>query len=237
MNRKGSDTKNLLERRRFLKILTAGAAIGIPVGWGCSSDSDMVVPDPVIPGNLPLTPAQTEGPFYPVPTIEQQLFNDTDLTRKLPTDELTQGQLIIIEGTVMDRSERPLNNSIVEIWQASTAGLYNHPDDSANDPALDQAFQFWGRAITGEDGAYMFTTVIPGEYDGRSARHIHFRVDSPGFNRLTTQSYFSSFGARNAADVLYNGLTSSEQQLLTVEFEESANQPWRGTFNIVLAEA
>lgn len=237
MKRQQNESRVFLERRRFLKILTMGAALGIPVGWGCSSDSDLIIPDPIVPGGIPLTPAQTEGPFYPVPTIEQQMFNDTDLTRKMPADELAQGQIIVIEGTVMDQRERPLPNSIVEIWQASASGLYNHPQDAANDPTLDAAFQFWGRAITREDGSYGFMTIIPGEYDGRAARHIHFRVDSPGFRRLSTQSYFASFGTRNAADGLYNALNSSEKQLVTVEFAEFDDQPWRGSFDIVLAEA
>ena len=235
MKQKDTQIISILQRRRFLKILGAGAALGIPVGWGCSSDSDLIIPDPN--GSLSLTPAQAEGPFYPVPSIEQQLFNDTDLTRKLPQDEIATGQLIVIEGTVMDQNQRPLNQSIVEIWQASTAGHYNHPNDAANDPALDQAFQFWGRAITGEDGTYQFTTILPGEYTGRSARHIHFRIDAPGYNRLTTQSYFASFGSRNASDSLYNSLSSSERALVTVEFEEFSDQPWSGTFNIVLQEA
>ena len=235
MKQKDTQVLSILQRRRFLKILGAGAALGIPVGWGCSSDSDLIIPDPN--GSLSLTPAQAERPFYPVPSIEQQLFNDTDLTRKLPQDEIASGQLIVIEGTVMDQNQRPLNQSVVEIWQASTAGHYNHPNDAANDPALDQAFQFWGRAITGEEGTYQFTTILPGEYTGRSARHIHFRVDSPGYNRLTTQSYFSSFGSRNASDSLYNSLSSSERALVTVEFEEFNDQPWSGTFNIVLQEA
>lgn len=221
-----------MDRRRFLKILTAGSALAIPIGWACSSDSGIVTPDGVA-----LTPSQTEGPFYPIPSIEQQIFNDTDLTRKLTGDELAQGQLIVLDGTVMDRNEQPLNNSVVEIWQASSAGLYNHPNDNAENPSLDEHFQFWGRAITGEDGTYSFNTIIPGEYDGRSARHIHFRVDSPGYRRLTTQSYFARFGARNSLDGLYSGLSSEGRNLLTVEFSQSTNQPWAGTFNIVLAEA
>ncbi len=223
---------NYYERRRFLKILAAGSALAIPAGWGCSSENGIVAPD-----GLALTPSQTEGPFYPVPSIEQQMFNDTDLTRKLPANALAQGQLIVLDGMVMDRSEQPLKDAVVEIWQASSIGLYNHPDDNAANPSLDQDFQFWGRAITGDDGAYRFNTIIPGEYDGRSARHIHFRVDAPGYRRLTTQSYFANYGERNALDGLYTRLNAEGRNLLTVEFNQPANAPWTGTFNIVLAEA
>ncbi|MBX2820143.1 MAG: hypothetical protein KTR29_10695 [Rhodothermaceae bacterium] len=224
--------KKYLDRRRFLKILTAGSALAIPVGWGCSTDSGIVTPS-----GIALTPSQTEGPFYPTPSIEQQMFNDTDLTRKLPTDVLAQGQLIVLDGVVQDRNEQLLENAVVEIWQASSMGLYNHPNDNANNPSLDQHFQFWGRAITGVDGKYSFSTIVPGEYDGRTARHIHFRVDAPGYRRLTTQSYFANYGARNAMDGLYSSLNSEGRDLLTVEFSQPANEPWAGVFNIVLAEA
>lgn len=232
MKTSNDEIKKYVERRRFLKILAAGSALAIPIGWGCSSNSGIVTPD-----GLALTPSQTEGPFYPVPSIEQQMFNDTDLTRKLPSDALAQGQLILVEGVVMDRNEQPLDSAVVEIWQASSMGLYNHPNDNANNPSLDQDFQFWGRAITGPDGKYSFNSIIPGEYDGRSARHIHFRVDAPGYRRLTTQSYFANYGERNAMDGIYSGLNAEGRNLLTVEFSQPTNAPWAGTFNIVLAEA
>ena len=221
-----------MARRRFLKILAAGSTLAIPAGWGCASDSGIVMPE-----GLSVTPSQTEGPFYPIPTIEQQMFNDTDLTRKLPTDQLAQGQLITLDGTVTDRNQAPLQDAIVEIWQASSMGLYNHPNDNASNPALDPHFQFWGRAITGADGKYSFNTIVPGEYDGRSARHIHFRIDAPGYRRLSTQSYFANYGTRNALDGLYSALSPESRNLLTVEFNQPANEPWMGTFDIVLLEA
>lgn len=221
-----------MHRRRFLGLLTAGAALTLPVGWVCAEDSKLWIPD-----DLPLTPSQTEGPFYPVPSIEQQLFNDTDLTRKLPEDELALGQLVHVNGVVMNQKGTPLKDAVVEIWQASSAGLYNHPDDSAEHPDLDQDFQFWGRFVTGAGGAYSFSTIIPGEYTGRTARHIHFRVDAPGYSRLTTQSYFSQYGDRNMKDGIYKRLNKQGREALTVEFENPRDQAWQGAFNIVLAAA
>lgn len=221
-----------MERRRFLKILGAGATLMIPVGWKCAEGSDLVLPD----DDLPLTPSQAVGPFYPIPSIEQQMFNDTDLTRKLSSDDLANGQLVTLGGVVTDRKGRPLNQSVVEIWQASSDGLYNHPDDHAADPELDHDFQYWGRFITGEHGEYLFSTILPGEYTGRTARHIHFRIDAPGYRRLTTQSYFSNYGERNMRDGLYRSLNRMERNLVTVEFDTSPDQSWKGDFNIVLAE-
>lgn len=232
MKQADPEIQTLMHRRRFLSILSAGATLTLPVGWVCAEESNLWLPD-----DLPLTPSQVEGPFYPIPSIEQQLFNDTDLTRKLPEDELAEGQLVNINGVVMNAKGQPLNDAVVEIWQASSDGLYNHPDDSADDPELDQEFQYWGRFVTGAAGAYAFSTILPGEYTGRTARHIHFRIDAPGYKRLITQSYFSQYSARNMEDMLYRRLDKTGRDLLTVEFDNPADQAWQGTFNIVLGVA
>ncbi len=222
---------SLMRRRRFLKILATGATLALPAHWAYSATSHLWLRD-----DLPLTPQQTEGPYYPIPSIEQQMFNDIDLTRKLPDDELARGQLMVIEGTVMNRQGKPLRDAVVEVWQASAAGLYNHPADHAGDPELDQHFQYWGRSITGENGAYRFETIVPGEYPIRPARHIHFRVDVPGYRRLTTQSYFAMYGERNARDGIYRRLSIAERNQVTVEFQASTDRPWHGVFDMVLAE-
>lgn len=216
-----------IPRKRFLGILAGGFVLS-PLYWTRSQQGLLVRTD------LPLTPPQTEGPFYPIPSIEGQMFNDTDLTRKLPSDELADGDLTILDGVVTDPSGAPIEGTTVEIWQASSKGLYNHPEDSAEHPELDHDFQFWGRFVTGEDGAYSFYTITPGEYEARTARHIHFRVDAPSRRRLTTQSYFSQYAERNARDDLYGALTRDEQRLVTVDFDKPSDGPWRGSFHIVV---
>lgn len=227
---------SLTERRNVLKVLGAGATLALP-GWVLGKGALW------IPEDLPLTPQQTEGPFYPDPTIEQQLFKDTDLSRKLGDHEVANGQLAAVEGTIMDRKGKPLANSVVEIWQACSSGRYNHARDSDNSALLDNNFQFWGRAVTGEDGMYSFTTIIPGKYPGRTARHIHYRVDSEGHRRCSTQCYFSDFGEDNMRDGLYRDLNRQERELVTIEFDKPANvndsdkvKPWKGQFNIVMAK-
>jgi len=203
----------LVQRRSVLKTIAAGATLALP-GWSLANNSLWM------PEDLPLTPQQTEGPFYPEKTIEQQLFNDTDLSRKLGDHEFAAGQKASVEGVVMDRKGKPVPNSVLEIWQACKSGRYNHSLDARNPALLDNNFQFWGRTITGEDGRYSFTTIIPGKYPGRTARHIHFRVDAEGFKRCSTQCYFSEFGEDNMRDGIYRGLDASEQKLVTIEFDK-----------------
>ena len=203
-------------------------------GWSSCQGSSIVIPEE----DLLATPSATEGPFYPTPSIEQQIFNDADLTRKLPTDNLAQGQQIILKGSIKNVAGAPLEGSVVELWQASIEGRYNHPDDAADNPNLDQNFQFWGRVLTGSDGIYEFKTLVPGEYPGRTGRHLHFRVDSPGYRRLSTQSYFAQYSERNALDGLYSRLSSGAKDILTVEFSAPvSNEPIEGNFDMVLVSS
>ena len=213
MKENKSNKFNLVERRDVLRMLGACSFLTLP-NWVLGKNRIWA------PKDLPLTPSQTQGPFYPNPTIEQQLFNDTDLIQKLGDHEFAIGKRVIVEGVITDCAGMPLPNSIVEIWQACASGRYNHQFDDENPGLLDNNFQFWGRAITAKDGKYSFKTVIPGKYPGRTARHIHYRVDSPGFRRLTTQCYFSDYGEDNKQDFLYQDLSSAERDLVTVELDK-----------------
>ncbi|MBX3419329.1 MAG: hypothetical protein KF851_17120 [Pirellulaceae bacterium] len=202
-------------RRHFLRFLTGGLTLALP-GWALARNG-LWMPDE----ELPITPTQIEGPFYPQPSIDQQLFNDTDLVQRAAGHEFAKGEQIIVNGVVKNRKGQPLPGSVVEIWQACATGRYHHPRDENNPALLDNNFQFWGRAITGEDGSYSFKSIIPGMYTGRTARHIHFRIDSPGLKRLTTQCYFSDFGEDNARDGLYRSLQPNERKLVTVELDSA----------------
>ncbi len=232
----------LEQRRKVLQFLAAGATLTLP-GWTMAGSIYKPTED------LAVTPQQTEGPFYPQPTIEQQVFNDTDLRRKLDNHALGQGQQCLVEGAIRDRKGKPLKESVVEIWQACASGRYHHKRDSKNTSLLDNNFQFWGRAITGDDGKYQFKTIVPGKYPGRTARHIHYRVDADGFKRCSTQCYFSDYGADNKIDGLYQRLDKKSREQLTVEFDKPAESAkpnsgtpaessiWKGKFDIVLASA
>lgn len=247
-------------------------------GWALAKNELWMPED-----DLPLTPQQVEGPFYPETTIEQQLYNDTDLRQKLGNHEFAKGQSVVVEGAIKNQKGEPVNEAIVEVWQACSTGRYNHSRDDKNPSLLDNNFQFWGRVITGQDGRYQFLTIVPGKYPGRTARHIHFRIDANGYRRSTTQCYFSEFGEDNLRDGLYRRLDRKGRDLVTVELDKPSDannddassnsnqakskkanaaneqartadkseprqktakskkttieQPWRGTFDIVIAKS
>lgn len=133
-----------------------------------------------------LTPAQTEGPFYPENTEAE---DDTDLTQ----NGRAIGRVIFVEGVVTDTSCRPLAGALVEIWQACASGRYDHSGDP-NPAPLDPNFQYWGRAVTDANGAYKFRTIVPGAYPAAPGwdrpPHIHFKVSKIGYEELITQLYF-----------------------------------------------
>ncbi|MCR9118962.1 MAG: protocatechuate 3,4-dioxygenase [bacterium] len=205
-------------RRGFLAAGATGASM--------LAASSLLGADP-----LAVTPSQTSGPFYPVPGIEKQKFNDTDLTKKLGDDEVGKGEIIRLDGVIRDTAGKPLNDAVVEIWQACTSGKYNHPRDN-NTAELDENFQFWGRMITDESGAYSFLTIKPGKYPGRTP-HIHMFVAAPKQPRLVTQMYFAENEKENARDGIYRSLSPAGKKALTVGFEK-CEEGAKGKLDLIL---
>ena len=84
------------------------------------------------------TPAQTEGPFYPLQLPADQ---DADLLRT-GSSRYERGEPATIAGTLTDLQGRPLAGSVVGIWQCDADGHYHHPGDGGR---ADPAFQGFGR--------------------------------------------------------------------------------------------
>jgi protocatechuate 3,4-dioxygenase beta subunit len=140
---------------------------------------------------IPYTLSEVTGPSFSRDFVDPKAC---DLTRQHSGEPL--GERIIVSGRVLDENARPLPNTLVEIWQANSAGRYHHDVDQ-HDAPLDPNFTGCGQAITNERGEYRFVTIRPGEYPWRNhynawrAAHIHFSVQGPSFAaRLITQMYF-----------------------------------------------
>ena len=164
------------------------------------------------------TPSQTKGPFYPIPDIEKQQHLDFDLTRKDSDSPIALGELIVIEGSVIAHSERPIGGAIVEVWQACETGRYNHPQDK-NDRPMDPNFQYWGRVETGDDAKFRFKTILPGKYPGRTP-HIHFRIVAKDRPELVTQLYFAQHEELNRKDSVYMALNIGQRDAVTTTLEK-----------------
>ena len=109
------------------------------------------------------------GPLKKLVPIQQTLseitgplFNDiklapgeNDLARNADTGKEAMGERIIVVGRVSDEDDKPVPNTLIEIWQANAAGRYHHPVDQHNAP-LDPNFIGAGRCVTNEKGEYRY---------------------------------------------------------------------------------
>ncbi|MBX3588294.1 MAG: intradiol ring-cleavage dioxygenase [Ramlibacter sp.] len=157
------------------------------------------------------TPAQTEGPYYPV-TVPPD--SDPDLLRNGALPAYGAGQPIWLEGTVSDLQGQPVRGAQVEIWQCDEAGHYHHPGDGNR---ADPAFQGFGRVAVGPDGSYRFRTIKPVPYTGRTP-HIHVKVRLARRELLTTQLYVAGEPG-NERDFLWRQLPPQDRAALTRAFQ------------------
>lgn len=171
------------------------------------------------------TPAQTEGPFYPV-VFPKDI--DHDLLRNGALN-YPEGRSVWLEGSVTDLAGRPVVGAQVEIWQCDHAGHYHHPGDGAQ---ADKRFQGFGRFTVGADGRYRFRTLRPAPYTGRTP-HIHVKVRLGERELLTTQVYVAG-DAGNPRDALWRSLNAADRAALTVAFVADGDG-LRASFPIVVA--
>jgi protocatechuate 3,4-dioxygenase beta subunit len=80
---------------------------------------------------------------------------------------------------------------VLDFWQADGSGSYDN-----------SGFRLRGHQSTDAGGAYTLTTVVPGEYPGRT-EHIHVKVAAAGRPVLTTQLFFPGV-ARNSSDSIFD---------------------------------
>jgi protocatechuate 3,4-dioxygenase beta subunit len=140
---------------------------------------------------IPQTLTEVTGPVFGHDEVKPA---DADLTKQHSGEPI--GERIIVSGRVLDENGRPVPHTLVEVWQANSAGKYPHRADQ-HDAPTDPNFTGAGRALTDADGKYRFVTIRPGEYPWRNhynawrPAHIHFSLFGAAFaTRLVTQMYF-----------------------------------------------
>lgn len=162
---------------------------------------------------LTRTPLQTEGPFYP---DRLPLDTDNDLLVLNEASTPALGVVTYLSGRILDVRGNPIRNATVEIWQADANGVYLHKG-SDNAGRRDPGFQGFGRFLTASTGEYLFRTIRPVSYPGRTP-HIHFAVKTAGRERFTTQCYIRGH-AENAKDQVIKGLKDiAARESLMVSF-------------------
>ena len=189
----------ICSRRMFLGGMTLGSAA-------------LFVPS-VFAEELLKTPAQTEGPFYP-----DKLPLDTDNDLIVINDGLTPavGEITYLSGKFLDAKGNPVKNAAVEIWQCDNNGAYLH-SKTGNAESKDKNFQGFGRFVTGSSGEYLFRTIKPVPYPGRSP-HVHFKIKLKGKDALTTQCYIKGHPG-NERDGIWRSIRDEKlRDLVTIDF-------------------
>jgi protocatechuate 3,4-dioxygenase alpha subunit len=160
------------------------------------------------------TPSQTVGPFFHGALVREGM---NDLTRGNPS-----GERIMIEGRVIDGDGVPVNDALIEIWQANSMGRYDHPDDTQDKP-LDPNFHGFGRAATDAQGYFRFRTIKPGSIGigpERQAPHIELGIFARGLlKRLVTRIYFAN-EPLNELDPILNQVDRSRRDTLIARPEK-----------------
>ncbi len=211
------------DRRRFMQGLTLSAAFYTRPGLFAEYLEEQ---------KLVLTPAQTEGPFYPKP-----LPLDTDNNLIVINDTLTPavGRITYLTGRVLTANGTPVRNAEVEIWQCDNNGAYIHPG-TGNKDKRDANFQGFGRFSTNAAGEYYFRTIMPVPYPGRTP-HIHYKIKKAGQAPLTTQCYIKGH-PQNANDGVLRGIKDPKQlAAVMVDFtpiKGSAAGEMRAHWDVVL---
>ena len=148
------------------------------------------------------SPSQTVGPYF-----SQGLLREGDkVFTNVLVSEKTEGERIRIEGCVTDGDGNPIEDALIEIWQANRHGRYHHPLDEQDKP-LDPEFTGHGRTATDTSGNYWFETIIPGPVPGandtQQAPHINVIVFARGMlSHAFTRIYFEDEAANQSDPVL-----------------------------------
>ena len=159
-----------------------------------------------MPEMLGVTPSQTTGPYLSIGLLR-------DLVPAALVEPGTPAA-IRIRGRLLDGDGAGVPDGMIEIWQASLAGVYASDDVAA-----------FGRVGTGEGGRFELVTVKPGPVGwpegGLQAPHIAVGVFARGLlKRVVTRLYFPDEREANDADPVLAALPPARRETLIATAED-----------------
>ena len=170
------------------------------------------------------TPSQTIGPFFHLSLTTAQ--------RCVPciAGPQAKGERVWLSCRVFDGEGAPVNDSMIEIWQADADGRYNSPEDP-NGKAAGPGLLGFGRLATGEDGSCEFETIKPGRVTGPGnvlqAPHLELAVFARGMlKQLYTRIYFAGDPA-NQHDPVLALVPQERRETLMAHLDSARAGAWR----------
>ena len=120
---------------------------------------------------------------------------------------------ITIEGRITDGDGKPVDDALVEIWQANSPRPLRASGRQRQRAARTRAGTGFGRVATDADGKFRFTTIKPGRVaapgGGLQAPHVNVTIFMRGMLRqLVTRIYFPGDPA-NAEDAVLQSVPRS----------------------------
>lgn len=141
------------------------------------------------------TASQTAGPYVHIGLMPAQIglsLGDGDLGTDIAGPH-AQGELITVQGHIIDKTGTPIKDGVIEIWQANAQGVFADQDGKER---IEKGFRGWGRTMCDfKTGLWQFKTIKPGmtkSADGAEhAPHISLWILARGINKgLNTRLYF-----------------------------------------------
>ncbi|HTQ77816.1 MAG TPA: protocatechuate 3,4-dioxygenase subunit alpha [Burkholderiales bacterium] len=120
------------------------------------------------------------------------------------------GERITLEGRVVDGDGKPVDDALVEIWQADAAGRYGA-----------KGFRGFGRSATDAAGRFRFRTIKPGRVPGPGGKlqapHVAANIFMRGqLKQLVSRIYFPDDPA-NAEDPVLALVPADRRQTLVAK--------------------
>ena len=162
-------------------------------------------PEPAQPGELKPTPTEIDGPYFRLGApMRSNLLEPGDKPE------------LVLSGRVLNEKGTPIPQAVVNIWSSDGIGNYDM-----------LGYKYTGFVITDDEGRYEFTTIIPGCYYPRDAKHIHVKVQgvsSPGPRSCISRASPATRTTRSIRDELLVRCTTDE------------NGTKHGTFDFVIRQ-
>jgi len=162
-------------------------------------------PEPPQPGELKPTPQEIDGPYFRLGApMRSNLLEPGDKPE------------LVLSGRVLNTKGTPIPNAVVNIWSSDGVGNYDM-----------LGYKYTGYVFTDAQGRYEFTTIIPGCYYPRDAKHIHVKVQGVS-SPVTTQLYIEGEPG-NEEDAFY-----TDDLLVRCSVDEKGVK--HGTFDFVIRQ-